>query len=194
VLEWTGRAGLGLCLRGYAKPNRCGTAHTPLNGKSTLDALRRVPSHQTAVARGRQLWHVFDEGGLIGELHGACPEMTVLVTRETLGRASEHRIAVAPLARQPAAEHTTIDGIEATAPSALFMAAARRRDSRFATAPVDAPVMAQICARIAGMPLALELGARSSPQGLTQLERELSFCHRVRTVPRRPSGCCPKES
>ena len=67
-------------------------------------------------------------------------------------------MVVAPLA-VPALEAATVTEIESIAGSALFLAAARRRNSRFTVDTTSAPAIAKICARLDGLPLALELAA-----------------------------------
>ena len=43
--------------------------------------------------------HVLAAAGLLGELHAACPGVSILTTsREPLNLAAEHRVVVAPLA------------------------------------------------------------------------------------------------
>jgi predicted ATPase len=56
----------------------------------------------------------------------------------------------------------------------LFLAAARRRDSAFAIAGDDSIVLTRICARLDGLPLALELAAvRTRLLSVGELEAEL---------------------
>jgi tetratricopeptide (TPR) repeat protein len=80
---------------------------------------------------------------------------------------------IAPLA-VPAPEAATVGAIESIAGSALFLAAARRRDSRFALSAAAAPAVARICARLDGLPLALELAAaRTEVLGVEELADRL---------------------
>ena len=170
----------GVCwveLAGLTRPDDVGStvsralALTPLQGESTRDALHRYLATKRLFLVIDNFEHVLDAAGLIGELHGACPGVTVLVTsREGLDLASEHRVVLSPLALPPVAEQTTMAEIESTAASQLFLAAARRRDSRFALTATDALVIAQICVRLDGLPLALELAAgRTGLLGVTEL-------------------------
>jgi predicted ATPase/DNA-binding SARP family transcriptional activator/class 3 adenylate cyclase len=132
---------------------------TPLPGESPRQALCRYLAAKRLLLAIDNFEHVLEAAELVAELLGTCPGLALLVTsRETLNLAAEHRVIIAPLA-VPAIHAITVDEIESTAGSALFLAAARRRDSRFAVSTADAPAIAQICARLDGLPLALELAA-----------------------------------
>ena len=86
--------------------------------------------------------HVVDAAESLGELLAACPELTVLVTsRELLRLAGEQAYPVPPL--EPG------DG------ERLFVARARAARPDFA----PTPAVAELCARLDNLPLALELAA-----------------------------------
>ena len=104
--------------------------------------------------------HVLAGAVLVAELLAACPGLSVLATsREALDLWAEHRILIEPLAVPQAKEDVTVVELESTDASALFIAAARRRDARFQATPQNAFAIARICARLQGLPLALELAA-----------------------------------
>ena len=134
-------------------------AVTPLQGESPRLALCRYLSGKRLLLAIDNFEHVLEAAELVAELLRACPGLELLVTsRETLNLAAEHRVIIAPLA-VPTLDTVTLDEIEATAGSALFLAAARRRDNRFVLSPTAAPAIAEICVRLDGLPLALELAA-----------------------------------
>jgi predicted ATPase/DNA-binding SARP family transcriptional activator/class 3 adenylate cyclase len=134
-------------------------AVTPLEGESPRQALSRYLARKRLLLVIDNFEHVLDASELVTGLLGACPGLALLLTsREPLNLAAEHRVIVAPLA-VPAIDTATVDEIESIAGSALFLAAARRRDHRFALSPTAAPAIAQICVRLDGLPLALELAA-----------------------------------
>jgi predicted ATPase len=152
-------------LAGVARPNDVGSTLaralgvTPLQGESPPEALCRYLAGKRLLLGIDNFDHVLDAAELVAELHGTCPGLAMLVTsRETLNLAAEHHVIVAPLA-VPAIQTATVDEVESIAGSALFLAAARRRDNRFVLSPTAAPAIAQICARLDGLPLALELAA-----------------------------------
>lgn len=87
---------------------------------------------------------------LCDALLAACPRLRILATsRAPLRIAAEQRVEVPPL--DPAAAST------------LFVHLAAARVPGFALTPASAPLVAQICAQLEGMPLALELAAARLP-------------------------------
>jgi len=119
--------------------------------------------------------HVIDSAGLVSELHRTCPQLNVLVTsRQPLDLSAEHCYAVAPLELPDRDRVLTVEDVERTPSTAMFLAAARRRNHHFALAPADVPAIARICTRLEGLPLALELAAaRTGTLGLGQLAADL---------------------
>ena len=134
-------------------------ALTPLPGESPRQTLRRYLTGKRLLLAIDNFEHVLEAAELVGELHGTCPELALLVTsREPLNLAAEQRVIIAPLA-VPAVKTATADEIESIPGSALFLAAVRRHDNRFVLSTTAASAIAQICARLDGLPLALELAA-----------------------------------
>jgi predicted ATPase/DNA-binding CsgD family transcriptional regulator len=106
--------------------------------------------------------HVLAAGILVAELLGACPGLKALVTsRESLRLSGEHAVPVAPLSGpiQGPAETTTAADLARFDAVRLFVQRAREIVPGFALTDVDAPAVAAICARLDGLPLALELAA-----------------------------------
>jgi len=67
-----------------------------------------------------------------------------------------------------------VEDVERTPSTAMFLAAARRRNHHFALEPADVPAIARICTRLEGLPLALELAAaRTGTLGVGQLAADL---------------------
>jgi predicted ATPase/DNA-binding SARP family transcriptional activator len=172
----------GVCwigLAGVASPRDVGSAilrglaEGPLPGEEAADALRRYLARKRMLLVLDNFEHVVDAAELLVEVHDRCPEVTFLVTsRESLDLAAEHRVVVSPLSVP--APSATVSEVESTDAMALFVAAARRHDSRFTTTPTDAPVIARICARLDGLPLALELAAaRTGTLGVKELATRL---------------------
>jgi predicted ATPase len=117
--------------------------------------------------RGRELLllldnfeHLLPGAPPVAELLAACPGLTVLVTsRAALRLSGEREFPVPPLAlpdprRPPGAEDLT--RFEATR---LFVERAQAVRPAFRPAAADAAAVAAICARLDGLPLALELAA-----------------------------------
>jgi predicted ATPase/DNA-binding CsgD family transcriptional regulator len=127
----------------------------------------------------------------IAELLAAAPSLTALVTsRAALHLAAEHRFPVPPLTLPP--PPTGCDppvggaawlGVGAEDVSRyeavrLFVARAQAVQPAFALTPENAPAVAEVCRRLDGLPLAIELAAARiavlPPRGLlTRLERRL---------------------
>src|SRR5438094_150984 len=104
--------------------------------------------------------HVIDAAGDIASLLAACPTLKVMATsRVVLNLSGEHEFAVPPLALpdiRDAADPVSLS----TCPSvALFVERATATRSDFALTPDNARAIAEICARLDGLPLALELAA-----------------------------------
>lgn len=95
----------------------------------------------------------------VTKLLDACPGLTALVTsRHVLGLSSEHMYPLAPLAL-PGPEESGATETVAFASVALFVARARARDPSFELTTDVAPAVAEICRRLDGLPLAIELVA-----------------------------------
>jgi non-specific serine/threonine protein kinase len=95
---------------------------------------------------------------LVGVLLAACPRLTVLTTsREPLRLAAERVVAVPPLAlpdpAHPVEDLVPIDAVR------LFVERAEAARADFALTASNAAAVAEICRRLDGLPLAIELAA-----------------------------------
>src|SRR5918995_3786127 len=120
------------------------------------------------VLRDRQLLLVLDNcehlleaaALLVDALLDSCPRVRILATsREALGVEGELRWLVPPLSmpergRKPSSEQ--LEGYESVR---LFVERARRRDPAFSLSPHNALTVAEVCRRLEGIPLAIELAA-----------------------------------
>jgi predicted ATPase/class 3 adenylate cyclase/DNA-binding CsgD family transcriptional regulator len=143
--------------------------------------IREQPGESAAgtVARvlaGRHLLLVLDNcehvigaaAELCAGLLAACDDVTILATsREPLAVTGEARYRLAPLALPDLGDLANAARAEAVA---LFADRARSADARFVLDGQTAPAVAQLVARLDGMPLAIELAAaRVEALGVTQL-------------------------
>ena len=97
---------------------------------------------------------------VVADLLRACPELSVLVTsRAPLQIGGEHEFPVPPLAVPDASEPLTPASISRYAAAALFAERARAIDPEFTVTETNAPAIAELCARLDGLPLAIELAA-----------------------------------
>src|SRR5947208_1206426 len=123
--------------------------------------------------------HVITAATLLAELLEACPDVKILVTsREVLRLRAEHQFAVPPLAL-PDPKHLPDDRSLAHVPAVnLFLQRAQAIKSDFQVTTDNAAIIAEICLRLDGLPLAIELAAARitlfPPQALlAKLDRRL---------------------
>ncbi|MGH8974425.1 MAG: BTAD domain-containing putative transcriptional regulator, partial [Acidimicrobiia bacterium] len=96
---------------------------------------------------------------LCARLLPRCPDLKVLATsREPLGLPGEVAWPI-PALSQPAPEACGVDALGDADAVALFVERARAADPGFAITEENAPAVVQICRRLDGIPLALELAA-----------------------------------
>ncbi|HEX2035646.1 MAG TPA: helix-turn-helix domain-containing protein [Chloroflexota bacterium] len=110
----------------------------------------------------------------------ACPDLKVLATsRIALRLRCEHEVPVGPLALPTPRELADLRALAAVPAVALFVERARAVTPGFALSAENAAAVAAICARLDGLPLALELAAARvrhlpPPALLARLERALA--------------------
>jgi predicted ATPase/DNA-binding CsgD family transcriptional regulator len=104
--------------------------------------------------------HVLAAAPAVADLLAACPALQVLATSRAPVRVrGEYLLPLPPLALpDPSAPPNLAVLIQAEA-VALFVARARAADPGFALTEANAAVVAEVCARLDGLPLALELAA-----------------------------------
>jgi predicted ATPase/DNA-binding SARP family transcriptional activator len=128
----------GALLRAVATP--------PQPGEREIDALaRRLGGPETLLVVDN-VEHVIDASPFLAELVEACPRLHVLATsREPLRLRGEQCVPISPLA--------VSDAIT------LFLDRARERRPDFGLTDDNAPAVAELCRRLDGLPLAIELAA-----------------------------------
>ena len=152
-----------------------------VGGRPVLDSLKDY-------LRGRQILLVLDNfeqilsaAPVVADLLEVSSGLKVLVTsRAPLQLRAEHELAVPPLALPDPQRLPALDALAQYGSVALFIerAAAIRPD--FAVTDENAPAVAEICVRLDGLPLAIELAAARirllNPRAmLARLERRLSL-------------------
>ncbi len=116
----------------------------------------------------------------LSDLLAVCPRLKILVTsRAPLHISGEHEFLVPPLAVPSLKQLPTVETLSQYAAVALFLQRARMLMPDFQMTPTDARFIAEICVRLDGLPLAIELAAARSkllsPQALlSRLEHRLS--------------------
>ncbi len=103
--------------------------------------------------------HLLGAVPLVAELLASCPHLALLVTsRSALRVRAEHRLEVPPLAT-PQDDAYSPQVLEATPSVDLFRRRAQAVAPNFTLTPENARSVAQICRRLEGIPLAIELAA-----------------------------------
>jgi predicted ATPase/class 3 adenylate cyclase len=125
--------------------------------------------------------HLVGGSAIVARWRAGCPNLQILATsRVPLHLGGEQEIPVAPLAlprRKPPPDIATLSQYSAVA---LFIERARAVKPEFAVNEQNAPAIAEICARLDGLPLAIELAAarvKLLPPAtmLARLGKSLSF-------------------
>jgi predicted ATPase len=120
-------------------------------------------------------------GPAVSELLAACPEIAVLVTsRAPLRVRGEYEFSVPPLALPDLKHLPTPEKLSQYGAVQLFIERALAVKPDFAVSHVNAPAVAEICYRLDGLPLAIELAAARirllSPTAiLAQLENRMKL-------------------
>jgi len=138
-------------------------------GMPATDGLARMLARQQLLLVLDNCEHVIDAAAaLCAGLLPACDDVRVLATsREPLRIAGEARFRLPPLSVPQPGEGAETSGSEAVI---LFVDRVKRVDSHFALDSESGPVVAQLVARLDGMPLAIELAAaRVESLGVNQL-------------------------
>ena len=152
-----------------------------------------VPSLIAALRHRRMLLvfdsceHVIETASVLAErIFIEAPQVHVLATsREALRVEGEQVHRLAPLEWPPAGADLTAEGASAFAAVQLFIERATANQARFAFSDADAPIVADICRKLDGIALAIELAAgRVSAYGIlgvaTLLDQRLGLLWRGR--------------
>jgi predicted ATPase/DNA-binding NarL/FixJ family response regulator len=106
------------------------------------------------------LEHLLAAAPQIAEIAVKAPGVTLLATsRAPLRVTGEHELPVTPMPLPPAGEPVTAASLLASDAARLFFARAQAHDPTFSVTTESAPLIADICARLDGLPLAIELAA-----------------------------------
>lgn len=125
--------------------------------------------------------HLAPAAGHVAALLAACPELTVLVTsRARLHLSGEYEVPVPPLDLPPEGARLDYATLGSYSAVALFVQRARAINPGFVLNAANAWAVAQICRRLDGLPLSLELAAARSkllppPAMLARIEYRLQL-------------------
>ncbi len=174
-------------------------------GAAVAGACGLVPGDDTAlrdrlvdVLRARPVMVVADNcehllpdvAELVEHLLGRCPRLTILATsRERLAVPGEHRWPVAPLRLPPAARPPTPTEVADAPAVRVFCDRAAAADPTFELTADNAGTVTEVCRRLDGLPLALELAAaRMAAFTVEELARRLDARFELLTTGPRHEG------
>ncbi|MBV9358203.1 MAG: helix-turn-helix domain-containing protein [Chloroflexi bacterium] len=130
-------------------------------GRSALDALGVFLEHLNGLVVLDNCEHVLESCVLLATyLLAECPKLRLLATsREPLQVPGERVLRLAALAAPEPDDALTVDKLGAYAAVRLLLDRVQAFDPTFQVTPGNASAVTQVCARLEGIPLALELAA-----------------------------------
>jgi predicted ATPase/transcriptional regulator with XRE-family HTH domain len=129
-------------------------------GRPLLDQLKDYLHNKCILLLLDNFEQVIVAATIVANLLAACPRLNVLVTsREILHLRGEKELAVPPLALPDLKRLPPFAALAQYAAVELFVARARNVKHDFALSDESAPAVAEICSRLDGLPLAIELAA-----------------------------------
>jgi predicted ATPase/DNA-binding XRE family transcriptional regulator len=129
-------------------------------GQGPLDRLEAALRERHLLVVLDNFEHLLPAAPAMADLLGRCPRLTLLATsRAALRVRGEQEYPVPPLAVPAAGEARSADQALGYPAIRLFVERARAVDPGFALADENAGVVGELCARLDGLPLAIELAA-----------------------------------
>jgi predicted ATPase/class 3 adenylate cyclase len=150
-------------------------------GRSIADSLKDYLQRKSLLLLLDNFEQVIPAAPLVAELLATCSELKILVTsREGLHISGEREYQVPPLALPNLTQLPSPESLSQYAAVELFVQRARLVKPDFAITSSTAPAVAEICYRLDGLPLAIELAAARikllPPRAmLARLENRLEF-------------------
>jgi predicted ATPase/DNA-binding CsgD family transcriptional regulator len=129
-------------------------------GQSLLERLGEVLQQKQLLLLLDNFEQVLSAAVQVVDLIAVCPRLKVLATsRERLHVRAEHEFVVPPLALPDPRHLPEMVALARYEAVALFLERAQATKSDFQLTPANARAVAEICARLDGLPLAIELAA-----------------------------------
>jgi predicted ATPase/DNA-binding XRE family transcriptional regulator len=131
-----------------------------LNGRPVLEGLKEHLRDRSILLVLDNVEQIQSSAPIVAELLAASPHLSVLATsRETLRVRGEHEYQLRPLELPDVYHVTSANALAGNPAVALFVERARAIRADFALTPESVSTIAAICARLEGLPLAIELAA-----------------------------------
>ena len=128
--------------------------------RSLVEGLRAALAGRRSLLVLDNVEQVLPAAPAVAELLAACPSLTALVTSRTRLRVSgEHDFPVPPLALPDRTAPPVPDRLGENDAVRLFVARAHEVNPAFALTDANAVAVAEVCRRLDGLPLAIELAA-----------------------------------
>lgn len=151
-----------------------------MGGPGTTEALRGALDDRPRLVVLDNVEHLA-AAGFVADLIAVCPQLTVLATsRSPLRIRAEQELPVPPLPTLSDVSAASVHAVAANPAVDLFLRRAQAVQPSFALTDTNATAVAEICRRLDGLPLAIELAAARirvlAPQAiLGRLDNRLSF-------------------
>src|SRR6266480_1102393 len=147
------------------------------SGQPLLEHVKQELQHKHMFLLLDNFEQLVTAGVQIVDLLAACPQLKVLVTsREVLHMHAEHEFPVPPLALPDPGHLQDLAALSHYAAVALFLQRAQAVKPDFQMTDANARAIAEICMRLDGLPLAIELAAARMklfpPQGPRDCSRD----------------------
>ncbi len=145
----------------------------PAAGRPSIQALQDFLEVRQAVLVLDNFEHLLEAAPRLAEILAACPFITFVVTsRAALHLRWERVVPVPPLGLPEPGRLPSVSSLARTPAISLFVDRVRAAEPSFALTSENASAVAELCTRLDGLPLAIELAARQvgtySPAMLVQ--------------------------
>jgi predicted ATPase len=141
-----------------------------LGGGSLEERLKSAPSERCVLFVLDNFEHVLAATGDVADPPSVCPGVSALVTsRQPLRVYGERRYPLPPLGVPEPARPAEVEAVAESATVALFVQRAQAVAPEFRLTEENAAAVAEVCTRLDGLPLAIELAAAHialSPHGI----------------------------
>ncbi len=128
--------------------------------ESLIERLKAVLRSKRLLLLLDNFEHVIGAAPIVTDVLETCPDVTILVTSRVRLRVSgEREVPVAPLGLVARDRHLSLTDVATSAAVHLFVARAEAVQPDFVLTPENAGAVAEICRRLDGLPLAIELAA-----------------------------------